>query len=230
MGILVFFPTSAHAAKTSNVASGNWSAAGSWSPSGVPTSVDTVTIRATDVITVDTTTAIASTTTINGTLQFSTVANSSLTIVGGNVNVNSGGTLTLGTAATPIQPGTTAYLILSSGTYAAQYGLIVSTGGNFVVYGTTKTPSTTATATANSGDGSISVNTPLTGWAVGDLITVDTEAVTITSIAGGTVGFTPTLTLTHTVSAATPVLVNDLSRNAVVRSSGTLTGSAGGNS
>src|SRR5205823_9295603 len=114
-------------------------------------------------------------------------------------------------------------LILSSGTYACQYGLIVNNGGNFIVYGSAKTPSTTATATANSGATAITVNTPITGWASGDLITIDTEAVTINGApSGGTVNFTPALTLTHTVSAANPlVVVADLSRNAVVRSSGT---------
>src|SRR5205807_6089590 len=102
---------------------------------------------------------------------------------------------------------------------------IVNNGGNFIVYGSTRTPSTTATGNAAALATSVSVNTPITGWSVGDLITVDTEAVTITSIAGGTVNFSPALTLNHPVSSTGPVRVNDLSHNAVVRSSGTNTAS-----
>ena len=79
--------------------------------------------------------------------------------------------------------------------------------------------STTATATASSGVGSVNVNTPITGWAVGDLITVDTEAVTITSISGGNISFAPNLAWSHPVASTSPVYVGNLSRNAVVRSS-----------
>src|SRR5205807_6459538 len=99
-----------------------------------------VTIQSPHVVTVDISSATASTTTINGTLQFSSVTNSTLTIVGGNVNVNAGGTLTLGTAASPIPAGTTAYLILAYGQSGGQYSLIVNNGGNFIVYGSTRTP------------------------------------------------------------------------------------------
>src|SRR5205807_5060712 len=107
------------------------------------------------------------------------------------------------------------------GASAGQYGLTINNGGNFIVYGSTRTPSTTATADAAAAATSISVNTPITGWAYGDVITVDTEAVTITSIAGNTVNFTPGLGHIHYSSM--PVIVADLSRNAVVRSSGTNT-------
>src|SRR5207237_259824 len=125
----------------------------------------------------------------------------------------------------PIPSGSTATLVLAYGASAGQYGLQIVDGGNFIVVGSTKTPWTTATATANSGATSISVNTPITGWSYGDMITVDTEAVTITSVdtAGGNVSFSPPLTVTH--YSSTPVVVADLSHNAVVRSSGTNTSS-----
>src|SRR5207247_3913871 len=70
---------------------------------------------------------------------------------------------------------------------------------------------------------SVTVNTPITGWSVNDVITIDTEAVTITSISGGTVNFSPALTLNHLVSSTGPVVVASLSRNAVVMSSRTNT-------
>src|SRR5262249_22657250 len=151
-------------------------------------------------------------TTINGTLQFSTSQHSQLIEVGGNTYVQPGGTLTLGTAAAPIPAGTTAQLVLSSGTYAGQYGLTIADGGNFVVYGTTKTPSTTATANVTGTHAD--VTTPVTGWSVGDIITVDTEAVTITAISAGSIDFTPAVGHTH--YASTPTIVAVLSHNAVV--------------
>ena len=39
-----------------------------------------------------------------------------------------------------------AELVLASGTFAGQYGLIISAGGNFLVYGAAKTPHTTGNA------------------------------------------------------------------------------------
>src|SRR5439155_13512474 len=68
---------------------------------------------------------------------------------------------------------------------------------------------------------SVSVNSPITGWGVGDLISIDTEAVTVTSIAGNTVNFTPSVGQAY--YSTTPVHVGDLSRSVVIRSSGTNT-------
>ncbi len=223
LALLAFGAMPARASTSNGTGGGNWSSAATWSPAAVPTSTDSVTIVAGDTVTVDITTATASTTTVRGTLAFSTVNSSTFTLVQGSMTVAAGGTLTLGTAATPIPAGSTATLVLAYGGTAGQYGLTISNGGNFVVYGTTKTPYTTATADASAGATSVSVNTPITGWSNGDLITIDTEAVTITSISGGNVSFTPALTLNH--SSTSPVTVANLSRNAVVRSSGTCTGS-----
>src|SRR5207302_8569417 len=146
-----------------------------------------------------------------------------LTIVGGNVNVNAGGTLTLGTAASPIPAGTTAQLILAFGTFKGQYSLTVNNGGNFIVRGSTKTPSTTVSGAGNVGPGTSGGPfnvTDATGWQVGDVITIDTEAVTLTGLSGNQVTtISPGLGQVHYGTAA--ILVNDLSRNAVVRSSGT---------
>ena len=83
--------------------------------------------------------AVASTTNIYGKLSFSRVAHSTLTLVGGDITVRSGGYLDMGNAGSPIPAGTTAQLILAYGTSkAGQYGLIVEPGGNYTVYGTPK--------------------------------------------------------------------------------------------
>lgn len=204
-----------------SVGSGNWFTPTLWSPPVVPSTCTVVTINAGHSITVDSANATASTTTLSGTLAFSTVQSSTLTLAGGDLTVAPGGTLAIGTAASPIPAAYKATLILSSGAYAGQYGLIVNNGGNFIVYGSTRTPFTTANATAAIGATSISVDTPITGWSQGDLIAVDTEVVTITSIAGILSGISPGLTLGHVVTSTAPVWVSNLTRNAVVRSSGT---------
>lgn len=185
----------AYAAKTS-AGSGNWSDPASWSPSGAPLAIDSVTIRSGDTITLDITTAAASTTTVNGSLIFSLVSDSSLTLSGGNIVVDEGGSLLMGTSAQPMPAGILAHLVLASGTYAGQYGLIVNNGGNFIVRGSTKTPDSYATQGITTADTSLTVygSTSTDGWQVGDVITIGptsgngtatTSSRTITSIAGG---------------------------------------------
>ena len=140
-----------------------------------------------------------------------------------------GGTLDMGTAASPIN-ASSATLILSSGTFAGQYGLVVNNGGNFLVYGAAKTPVTTATSSVFSGVGTLTLN-DLGGmnWAAGDVITIgkannssvdEDERVTITSIASWpTISFTPSTTYGHFIGTA-PIRVGDLTRNVLVSSSG----------
>src|ERR1700687_5123366 len=136
----MLFAVSAHAvAKTSN-GTGNWGAPAEWSPVGLPAATDSVTIRAVETVAIDISTATASTTTVLGKLQFSTVKGSTFTLVNGSMTVAAGGTLTLGTAASPIPVGSTATLVLAYGSSAGQYGLTINPGGNFVVYGSTRKP------------------------------------------------------------------------------------------
>lgn len=204
----------------SSIASGNWSNPATWNPAIIPDSCSPVTISVSNTVTIDTGTAIASTTTINGTLSFSRVVNSTLTLVGGNIAVNSGGTLDMGTAGSPVPQSSSATLVLAYGTLQQdQYGLIINNGGNFLVYGAPKTPATTATSDVGSGVTSFTVG-DATGWQIGDLITVDYEAVTILGISGNTISnYSPGLSFKH--YSTSTVRVNDLSRNVVVKSSGT---------
>ena len=87
----------------------------------VPTQCNPVNIVNTTTVTLDTI-AMASTTTINGTLKFARSGDNEFTMVGGSMSVNAGGTLDMGTQASPIPQGTTAYLVLSSGTHAGNTG------------------------------------------------------------------------------------------------------------
>lgn len=59
-------------AAITSAASGNWSATGTWTGGVVPTSADDVTIQAAHTVTLDVTTAVARTVTINGTFQNNT--------------------------------------------------------------------------------------------------------------------------------------------------------------
>src|ERR1039458_9045884 len=81
-----------------SVTSSSWSLSTTWDSGMVPTSCNAVYIVSGTTVTVDISSATASTTTITGQLSFSRVNNSTLTIVGGNVYVNAGGTLDMGQA------------------------------------------------------------------------------------------------------------------------------------
>ena len=200
------------------VGTGLWSSSANWNTGFIPTACNAVTIVAESTVTLDIPDAVASTTTLDGTLQFGRSGDNEFTLVGGSMSVNAGGTLDMGTQASPISQGTTAYLILAYGQAAGQYGLLINPGGNFLVYGAAKTPWTTATGDIPSGGTAVAVNDD-TGWVVGDQIVIDTETVTITALAGSNVTFTPPVGQAY--FSTTPIHVGDLSRTVVVRSSGT---------
>src|SRR5262249_6426161 len=122
---------------------------------------------------------------------------------------------------------TTAYLTLAKGSIGGQYGLVVNKGGDFTVYGSTKTSWTTPTGNIGPGVTSFSV-ADATGWQAGDVITIDTEAVTIVTggISGNTISnYTPGLGQLHVASST---VVGVISHNVVVRASGTLIPASGG--
>ena len=180
-------------------------------------------------MTIDISTATASTTTINGTLSYARSGDNEFTMVGGSMSVNAGGTLDMGTQSSPILQGTTAYLILSSGTYAGQYGLVINPGGNFTVYGAAKTPWSfyTGGSDITSGTSNITVASAA-GWQPVDTLTIDADTVTINgAVSGNSVPITNPA-MTH--SAAAAIVVANLTHNVVVRSSGTAVPAYGGSS
>lgn len=201
----------------------------------VPTSCNPVVIRAGDTVTVDLSSATASTMTVNGTLSFSRTVSSTMTIVGGNVTVSAGGWLDMGSPSVPISQSS-ATLILAYGATQGQFGLTINPGGNFTVKGSTKTPYTTATGDALQ---SATINVDMSSvvnWSTGDVITVsfargvnslvnETETRVIAGISGNTLslgsyaGSNASLDYNHYSSWT--IQVANLSRNVVVRSSGT---------
>ncbi|MFH1725254.1 MAG: fibronectin type III domain-containing protein, partial [Elusimicrobiota bacterium] len=219
-----------------SVQSGDWSDNLTWDQAFEPTECNATTVSAGHTVTVDRTDAIAAMTTVRGTLSFSRVAHSSLTIVGGDVTVEPGGHLDLGTEASPIPAGVRAHLVLALGQTAGQYGLIVQDGGDFTVRGATKTPY----STLDPSDSLLTDENTLTlsedpaqlGWAVGDVITIgpsqgsgpgSTEKRTIAGIAGSIITVDVSFSKIHYGTAT--IDIADLTRNVLVRSSGTDTGS-----
>ena len=221
--------------------SGDWSDPGTWDSGTVPTAADTVIIAAGHTVTIDVLTAVSSSTIINGTVRASRIASSSWTLTGGDLNVNPGGTLDYGTEDDTIPTAINAHLVLALGATAGQYGLIVNNGGNFTVRGSTKTPYSFASASILAGATSLTVygSTSTDGWQAGDVITIGptsgwgnstTSSRTITSVdhTGGsnTVSWSAAepLDTARTLSSTSPIIVGDLTRNVLVRSSGTVIG------
>lgn len=92
----------AHGLSCLSAATGNWSAPATWTGcgGGVPSSTDDVTVRNGHTVTVNTPSAAARSVAVNvGTLKFSTATASALSLAAGDVVINNGGTLSLGTPA-----------------------------------------------------------------------------------------------------------------------------------
>ena len=130
-----------------------------------------------------------------------------------------------GHAGQPDPAGNNRLPYIGPGQSAGQYGLVVNNGGNFLVYGSSKTPWAWGTSFRNFGATDVNItNADQLGWNVGDTITIGTETVTIVApIFPGDINFTPALTMSYY-----PLfVVANLTHNVVVRSSGTDVGSTG---
>ena len=220
-----------------SIINGLWSSPSTWSPPAVPTSCNPVYVISGTTVTVDISSAMASTMTITGQLSFSRVANSTLTIVGGNMYVNSGGTLDMGYVTNPIKASSATW-VLPYNVNAGQYFMTVQNGGNFVSYGSNKIPWTLATSMSI-----LPVDSRSTwprrlfsmAWQVGDRITASArqkEAATIrrkVEPLRPISGFQITVNGSafgniHTSTAG--IRVDNLTRNVVVTSTATSAGGA----
>ncbi|MFC1679175.1 FG-GAP-like repeat-containing protein, partial [Elusimicrobiota bacterium] len=208
---------------------GNWSVGGTWVGGVVPTKCSPVTIAQGHTVIVDGTTAVASTTTVFGTLYFSRSGDSTLMLRGGDIVVKPGGHLDMGTYGDEIVTPD-AELILAHGTVAGQFGLIVEDGGDYTVRGATKTPYGFAVGDVPMGSSSFQISAAsATGWASGDLIamgaalagtqtdrrlinTIDASDPRNVTISG--------FSWWETYLATTPIVVSNLTRNVTVISSG----------
>lgn len=234
--LLLLLP--ARAGNITSAQTGAWSLPSTWAGGVVPTVNDSVTIAVGHTVTIDLMTAVSSTAIIKGALMASRLVSSSWTLVGGDVTVNAGGTLDYGNETSPLPAGTTAHLVLAYGSSAGQYGLIVDDGGNFSVRGATKTPYAYATESITAAQTYLKVygSTSTDGWQAGDVITIGpalgsgataTSSRTITSIDASaapvyTVNWSGgVLPQARLLSPLSPIMIGNLTRNVLVRSSGT---------
>ncbi len=229
-----------------SVQSGPWSSTATWNSGVVPSACSSVLVSAGSTVTLDVPLAQARSAALDGELSFARSASSSFMLSGGSLTVNSGGTLDMGAEASPIPSTVTATLILSSGAYAGQYALVIEDGGSFSARGSERTPYAYATKSITT-DSSLYVygSTSAAGWQMGDAIAVGpTSGSGPVSVSTRTIFFLNTgaapeynviwtggaLASPRYLSPGTPILVANLTRNVVVRSSGTVVGGPMGNS
>jgi hypothetical protein len=160
-----------------SVASGNWSSPSTWNPSRVPGANDKVVVGAGNNVTYDVQSdASLDCVAIEGALRFRN--NASTRIKVGNLMVKDGGTLEVGTAASPIPTGVTAEIIiadrlLNTSTDPEQYGTGFIGFGRVIMHGAIKSPTFTRLATEPmAGATTLNLSEAPAGWAVGDKVLI----------------------------------------------------------
>ncbi|TPW20612.1 MAG: hypothetical protein FD126_1511 [Elusimicrobia bacterium] len=219
-----------------SVNDGPWSAASTWDWGQVPTDCSAVIISSGTQVTVDIASATASTTSVYGSLLFSLVAHSTLTMVEGDLTVWPGGVLEMGG---PISGGAVpnsvkATLNLALGQTSAQYGLLLQPGANFRVQGgADKSPFGYVTESIANAQTFFKVAASSSAnWAVGDTVVIGRPGATgafsaqerkITAVSGTDPRtFTVDGALSARVLASTSAVpVANLTRNVLIRSKGT---------
>lgn len=154
---------------------GPWSSSSTWSLGRLPTAQDVVVVR--HQVTYDSQNGIADVIGIDGgaSLQFRTDVSTKLQV--GILKVFDGGTLTIGTAVTPVAANVTAELVirnrpLNLTTDPDQFGTgLLSVNGTVTMHGAVKSPTFVRTAAEpRVGHTTLSLEQPATGWRVGDRI------------------------------------------------------------
>ncbi|MBI4056352.1 MAG: right-handed parallel beta-helix repeat-containing protein, partial [Elusimicrobia bacterium] len=204
-----------------SVRSGNWSDPATWGGAPPPGPGNQVNIF--HDVTVDIPSAQARSvhvgwfgTNAQGSLIFSRSVDSHLTITDGDLIVHSGAWLDMGTEASPIPQSVKARLQFASS--GGGYRLLVESGAKFTVRGAVKAAYSELMSDALAGANSISINgSDLTGWSIGDMITLGSERVAISSIQPGNpavIGLAVPLSINHNV--ADSVQVDNLTRNVLI--------------
>ena len=160
-----------------SVGSGPWSSPATWSANRVPAGGDVVQISAGTTVVYD----IVSTAHIGAVeiksgamLQFRPDVNTQLTV--GNFLVLAGGTLQVGTAATPVAPNVTANIVIvdqaiNTSVDPAQYGNSLIALGNVTMHGAVKGSTfVRLAAEPQAGNTTLTLQAPVSGWRVGDTL------------------------------------------------------------
>lgn len=177
---------------------GSWSATATWSGAAVPTTNDVVTIVAGDTVTIDDS---ASATIIlgadggagtdaliiNGTLQYLHTAGVDHTLqCRGDIEINSGGTLSIGTSSNPIPSTRTFTLALNDDGADGDYGLNVRNGGTLILQGAELTYDRCWLAADVAASATTLTTDVETGWKSGDVIAIASTSRTHTECESAT--------------------------------------------
>jgi PKD repeat protein len=157
-----------------SVKSGNWSDPTVWSADRVPGAGDIVDVNPGTTLTYDLYSTVALNTLEiqpSATLTFRTDINTQAVV--GNFLVLQGGSLIVGTAASPIAPNVVANINLGNQAFNAsadpqQFGNGLVVLGNVTMHGATKTPYATLAQEAHKGDTALHFAAPVSGWRPGD--------------------------------------------------------------
>lgn len=158
-----------------------------------------------------------------GTLTYGTTAATNYYLrLAGDLNIWSGGTLSIGTVGTPIPSTSTAKLNMACGSNV-QYGIFVNNGGTFIAQGATKTVSALLAADVSATGTTLTSNVS-TGWLSGDEIAIasttrtagDTEKKTMSGNATGTSIPIAAVTNAHSGTSPTQAELVNLTRNVQV--------------
>jgi hypothetical protein len=135
----------------------------------------------------------------------------------------SGGSLIMGSVASPIPTSSTATLVLASTSTANPYGIVINDGGTLIAQGASRDISSTLLWDASVNDTVITVKSAgeIEGWNLGDTITVgknqknsaqETEKKWIAGISGNQITLNGQLAFNHPSSAT----ISNLTRNVVI--------------
>lgn len=202
--------------KVTTVSSGNWSDPAVWSSGAVPTGSQIAVIAGGHTITYDSTTGVAYTISVHGSLKFRTDITTKLTVT--NLEVMSDGYLEIGTTGTPIAENVQAEIVfadnpLDTSQDPEQWGNGLVSLGKVRINGAVKDSTFIRLATEPSaGQTTLQLSAAPTGWKVGDRILIpDThqvldksinntsqiEIITASAISGTTVTLSSPLVYNH---------------------------------
>jgi hypothetical protein len=161
--------------------SGSWSNPATWVGGNVPTANNVVIVMAAHTVTIDDTSAVAYTISVNGKLAFSASVNTSLKVT--NLQIMATGILEVGTTVTPIAPNVTAAIVIANSALGGgvadpdQFGTGIVAFGKLTMCGSTKTPTFVRLgAEPHAGNTTLTLSQAVSGWQVGDrLVLPDTR-------------------------------------------------------
>ncbi len=171
--------------------SGSWSDPTVWSGGVLPSSTNIVIIPIGQTVTYDTTSGVAYTVSINGTLKFRTDINTKLTVT--NLQVMPTGYLEIGTVTNPVNPSVNAEVVIADTAIdpsidPEQWGTGFLSFGKVRINGAIKSPTFLRVATEPmAGQNTITLAQAPTGWNVGDRVFIpDTRHLKTSEVKAGT--------------------------------------------